>query len=65
MKNIRFTEAKIFAILNEGEIGATIVPELCRKHGGGQSTYSWVIGRYLSSYFNHLIKVLLVDDSHI
>lgn len=39
MKKQRFTESQIFAILKEGESGVMIVPDLCRKHGVGQSTY--------------------------
>lgn len=39
MKNTRFSESQIINILKEGESGAMIVPELCRKHGVGQSTY--------------------------
>lgn len=39
MKNSRFTEGQIFAILKEGESGVMTVPELCRKHNVGQSTY--------------------------
>lgn len=39
MKKSRFTESQIFAILKEGESGVLMVPELCRKHNVGQSTY--------------------------
>jgi putative transposase len=39
MKKQRFTESQIFAILKEGESGVMIVPDLCRKHGVGKSTY--------------------------
>ena len=39
MKKTRFSESQIINILKEGESGAMIVPELCRKHGVGQSTY--------------------------
>lgn len=38
MKNTRFSESQIINILKEGESGAMIVPELCRKHVVGQST---------------------------
>ena len=34
----RLTETQIVAILKEGEAG-TPVPELCRQHGIGQSSY--------------------------
>lgn len=37
----RFTESQIVAFLKEAEAGVT-VPELCRRHGIGQSTfYKW------------------------
>ena len=39
MKKSRFTESQIFAILKEGESGVMTVPDLCRKHNVGQSTY--------------------------
>ena len=39
MKKTRFTESQIINILKEGESGALTVPELCRKHSVGQSTY--------------------------
>lgn len=39
MKKQRFTESQIFSILKEGETGTLNIPELCRKHGVGQSTY--------------------------
>lgn len=34
----RFTESQIVAFLKEAEAGVT-VPELCRRHGIGQSTF--------------------------
>ena len=39
MKKSRFTETQIFTILKEGESGVMTVPDLCRKHNVGQSTY--------------------------
>ena len=39
MEKTRFTESQIINILKEGESGALTVPELCRKHNVGQSTY--------------------------
>ena len=39
MIKTRFTENQIINILKEGESGAMSVPELCRKHNVGQSTY--------------------------
>lgn len=39
MKKTRFSESQIINILKEGESGAMNVPDLCRLHGVGQSTY--------------------------
>lgn len=39
MKKTRFSESQIINILKEGESGAMTVPELCRQHNVGQSTY--------------------------
>jgi len=39
MKKSRFTETQIINILKEGESGVMNVPDLCRKHVVGQSTY--------------------------
>lgn len=39
MKKTRFSESQIINILKEGESGVFTVPDLCRKHGVGQSTY--------------------------
>ena len=38
MKNKRFSEEKIIAVLKEGEIGIPVA-EICRKYGIGESTY--------------------------
>jgi len=41
MSKPRFTETQIVALLKEAENGIA-VPELCRRHGVGQSTfYKW------------------------
>lgn len=41
MSKVRFTETQIVALLKEAENGIA-VPELCRRHGVGQSTfYKW------------------------
>lgn len=39
MEKTRFTESQIINILKEGDSSALTVPELCRKHNVGQSTY--------------------------
>ena len=39
MKKTRFSESQIISLLKEGNLGIMQVPELCRKHGVGQSTY--------------------------
>ena len=38
MKKSRFTDAKIMAVLRQGE-GGMAVPELCRQHGISSATY--------------------------
>lgn len=38
MKNKRFTEEQIIAVLKEGDSGLA-TPELCRKHGISAGTY--------------------------
>lgn len=41
MKRISYSESQIISILKEAESGIP-VPELCRKHGMGNSTfYKW------------------------
>lgn len=41
MKNSRFTEAQIMAVLRQAE-GGLSVPELCREHGiSGATFYKW------------------------
>ena len=39
MKKTRFTESQINNILKEGASGVYTVPEPCRTHDVGQSTY--------------------------
>lgn len=41
MKNVRFSDAQIMAILRQAEAGVP-VPELCREHGmSSASFYKW------------------------
>ena len=41
MKKVHFTDSQILAILKQAESGVPI-PELCREHGMGNSTfYKW------------------------
>jgi putative transposase len=64
MKNTRFTEAQIFAILKEGESGTMIVPELCRKHCVGQSTYYTWKSKYGGMESSDLAKLKSLEDEN-
>ncbi len=64
MKNQKFSEAQIFAILKEGETGAMIVPELCRKHGLGQSTYYKWKSKYGGMERSELAKLKALEDEN-
>ena len=64
MKNKRFTEAQIFAILKEGESGALIVPDLCRKHNVGQSTYYQWKSKYGGMQVSDLAKLKALEDEN-
>lgn len=64
MKNKRFTEAQIFAILKEGETGALIVPDLCRKHNIGQSTYYQWKSKYGGMQASDLAKLKALEDEN-
>ena len=42
MKQGRFSEEQIVAILKEAEVGGTKIAELCRRHGISDATfYNW------------------------
>lgn len=45
MRNSRFTESQIVAILNEAESGRAVI-EVCRKHGISSPTYYKWKARY-------------------
>ena len=64
MKNKRFTEAQIFAILKEGETGALIVPDLCRKHNVCQSTYYQWKSKYGGMQASDLAKLKALEDEN-
>ncbi len=64
MKNNRFTEAKIFAILKEGESGTMIVPDLCRKYGVGQNTYYKWKSKYGAMEASDLAKLKALEDEN-
>ena len=64
MKNKRFSEAQIFAILKEGETGALIVPDLCRIHNVGQSTYYQWKSKYGGMEASDLTKLKALEDEN-
>ena len=64
MKNKRFTETQIFSILKEGESGAMIVPELCRKHGVSPSTYYKWKSKYGGMESSDLAKMKSLEDEN-
>lgn len=64
MKNKRFTEAQIFALLKEGESGAMTVPDLCRQHGVGQSTYYKWKSQYGGMEASDLAKLKALEDEN-
>ncbi len=57
MKNTRFTESQIINILKEGESAVYTVPELCRKHNVGQSTYYKWKSKYGGMQASDLIRM--------
>lgn len=64
MKKQRFTETQIFAILKEGETGALTVPDLCRKHGVGQSTYYKWKSKYGGMEASELSRLKELEDEN-
>jgi putative transposase len=64
MKKARFTESQIFTLLKEGETGAMTVPELCRKHGVGQSTYYQWKAKYGGMAPSDLTKLRELEEEN-
>jgi len=64
MKNKRFTESQIFALLKEGESGAMTAPGLCRQHGVGQSTYYNWKSQYGGVEASDLAKLKALEDDN-
>lgn len=64
MKRRKFTESQIFNILKEGESGALIVPDLCRKHGVAQSTYYKWKSKYGGMESSDLARLKSLEDEN-
>lgn len=64
MKRKKFTETQIFNILKEGEAGALIVPDLCRKHGVAQSTYYKWKSKYGGMESSDLARLKSLEDEN-
>jgi len=64
MKKSRFTESQIFVILKEGESGVMNVPELCRKHNVGQSTYYKWKAKYGGMEQSELKRMKALEDEN-
>ncbi len=64
MKKSRFSENQIINLLKEGESGAMTVPELCRLHGVGQSTYYNWKSKYGGMQASDLTKLKELEDEN-
>ena len=64
MKRNKFTERQIFNILKEGESGALIVPDLCRKHGVAQSTYYQWKSKYGGMEASDLSRLKALEEEN-
>ena len=64
MKRNKFTERQIFNILKEGEPGALIVPDLCRKHGVAQSTYYQWKSKYGGMEASDLSRLKALEEEN-
>ena len=50
MKQKRFPDHQIIAILREAETGEQTIAALCRTHGIGQATTQWVPDRWKTKF---------------
>lgn len=63
MRKSRFTEARIMAILGEGEAGLPVV-EICRKHGiRSPTSYQWK-SNYAGLSVSELKRVKELEAEH-
>src|SRR6188768_3960581 len=63
MKQKRFNEVQIITILKEGEAGLS-VPEVCRKHGVGQSTYYAWKAKYAGMSVQELKRLKQLEEEN-
>ena len=64
MKKLKLSEAKIFAILNEGEAGVPI-DDLCRKYEIGRSTYYKLKSKYGGMSGSDLKKLRQLEEENL
>ena len=64
MKQGRFSEEQIIAILKEAEAGGTKIAELCRRHGISDATfYNWR-SKYGGLEVSELRRLRQLDDEN-
>ena len=64
MKQGRFTEEQIVAILKEAEAGGTKVAELCRRHGISDATFCNWRSRYGGLEISELRRLRQLEDEN-
>lgn len=64
MRQGKFTEEQIVAILQEGQQGGQTVEELCRKHGVHQATYYGWRKRYVGMDSNDLQRLKQLEQEN-
>jgi putative transposase len=63
MKKSKMSEAKIFEILKEADLGAP-VDDVCRKYGVARSTYYKLRSRYGGMVLSELYRLRHLEDEN-